>query len=418
MEIHAPSLTPDEKQALREFFPVYEQHRHHAEAALRELVEQTGFGRLLGSVPEPSAEQQRRSLEQVRQALLDGEWPPYLAALAEQGSTYARLGVEFSEWFLLSRAFRAALTPRVHEHYVDGDRAQRALIGLNLHVDIGMETIGSAYLDTKEAIIGAQRASIQELSTPVLQVRPRLLIVPLIGVIDTHRARQLTEALLRAIRGRRARRGDGRDRRPAGRLEGGEPPHADRRRGPAHGRHRDRDRHLPRDRPDPRHHRRRAPGYPDRRRSGGGAQRSGAPPRRARSAGRRAARGSSVTSVPILQQGRTLIVALEGELDDIGWRSLSERLLREAAETRARGALIDVSRMEIIDSYAGKVLSGLADMLRLRGARTVIIGIQPAVAIAMVQLGLRLDGVLTALDLDEGLGLLDAALSPGQAHGR
>lgn len=121
---------------------------------------------------------------------------------------------------------------------------------------------------------------------------------------------------------------------------------------------------------------------------------------------------------PILRQQRNLIVTLESELKDADWRQLSERLLRTATEERAKGVLVDVSRMEIIDSYAGKTLSALGDMLRLRGARTVIIGIQPDVAIAMVQLGLRLERVLTALDLDEGLALLDADLRLGSPHER
>ena len=113
--------------------------------------------------------------------------------------------------------------------------------------------------------------------------------------------------------------------------------------------------------------------------------------------------------VPILQQGRTLIAPLNRDLTDSTWASLAELLLRKAAETRAKGLVVDVSRMEVIDSYAGRTLSNIAKMMRLRGVSTVIVGIQPDVAMAMVQLGLHLEGAQTSLDLDEALALLPPA---------
>ena len=114
--------------------------------------------------------------------------------------------------------------------------------------------------------------------------------------------------------------------------------------------------------------------------------------------------------VPILQQGKTLIAPLHRELTDSTWATLAEVLLRKAAETRAKGLVVDVSRMEVIDSYAGRTLSNIAKMMKLRGVSTVIVGIQPDVAMAMVQLGLHLEGAMTSLDLDEALALLPRAM--------
>jgi rsbT antagonist protein RsbS len=111
-------------------------------------------------------------------------------------------------------------------------------------------------------------------------------------------------------------------------------------------------------------------------------------------------------SVPILRQGRTLIAPLVSELTDSTWSTLAQTLLRSAMEARATGLIVDVSRLEIVDSYAGRTLSNIAKMMRLRGVATVIVGIQPDVAMAMVQLGLHLESTQTALDLDGALDIL------------
>jgi rsbT co-antagonist protein RsbR len=93
----------------------------------------------------------------------------------------------------------------VNEYAGDPKKASSALCGMTRVVDVALGIIGEAYLATKEEVINQQLVAIRELSTPVLQVQEGILIVPLIGVIDTHRARQLTEDLLRAVRARRAR---------------------------------------------------------------------------------------------------------------------------------------------------------------------------------------------------------------------
>lgn len=121
-------------------------------------------------------------------------------------------------------------------------------------------------------------------------------------------------------------------------------------------------------------------------------------------------------SVPILKQGRYLVVAIQDELADSGWSELRETLLQRASFHRTLGVLIDVSAMEVMDSFATRLLDGIARMLKFRGAVTVVAGIQPGVAFAMSQLGLRLDSTGTALDLDDGLALLSRMTGRG-THG-
>ena len=119
----------------------------------------------------------------------------------------------------------------------------------------------------------------------------------------------------------------------------------------------------------------------------------------------------SAQKVPILKLGRHLVAAIEHELTDTGWARFRDDLMRQATEHRSRGVVIDISGMEVMDSFATRVLDGIARMLRLRGAETVVVGVHPGVAFAMAQLGLRLDSAGTALDLEEGIRELDRRLS-------
>jgi rsbT antagonist protein RsbS len=107
-------------------------------------------------------------------------------------------------------------------------------------------------------------------------------------------------------------------------------------------------------------------------------------------------------SVPILKEGDCLIALVQGALTDAELFELRENLSERVGATRARGVIIDVSALDVLDSFACLTLQGVAEMVRLRGADAVVVGIQPDVAFAMVQLGLRLPGVKTALDLEEG----------------
>ena len=111
--------------------------------------------------------------------------------------------------------------------------------------------------------------------------------------------------------------------------------------------------------------------------------------------------------VPILKQGDYLIASIQSVLSDADLVQLRDNLGARVGSYRSRGVIIDVTVLDVIDSFATRTLRGIALMLKLRGAETVIVGIQPDVAFAMVQLGLTLEGVGTALDLEEGLAYLN-----------
>jgi rsbT antagonist protein RsbS len=117
--------------------------------------------------------------------------------------------------------------------------------------------------------------------------------------------------------------------------------------------------------------------------------------------------------VPILKQGGILIASLQTAVTDQDLIQLQDDLSDRVGRFRSRGVVIDVSALDVMDSFATRTLRNLAEALKLRGAATVIAGIQPDVAFAMVELGLTLDGILTALDLEEGLDLLTATLREG-----
>lgn len=111
--------------------------------------------------------------------------------------------------------------------------------------------------------------------------------------------------------------------------------------------------------------------------------------------------------VPILKQGDYLIASIQSELSDADLLKLRDDLVRRVSEFRSRGVIVDVTVLDVMDSFATRTLRSMAHMIMLRGAETVIVGIQPEVAFSMVQLGLKLEGVTTALDLEEGLSLLE-----------
>jgi rsbT antagonist protein RsbS len=122
--------------------------------------------------------------------------------------------------------------------------------------------------------------------------------------------------------------------------------------------------------------------------------------------------------VPILKQGDCLIASVQSVLSDADLLQLRDDLADRVGLFRSRGVIIDVTVLDVIDSFATRTLRTVAHMLRLRGAETVIVGIQPDVAFAMVQLGLTLEGVGTALDLEEGLAYLDRQSKKNLKHGK
>jgi rsbT antagonist protein RsbS len=110
--------------------------------------------------------------------------------------------------------------------------------------------------------------------------------------------------------------------------------------------------------------------------------------------------------VPILKQGDVLIASIQAALLDRDLVQLRDDIADQIGKFRSRGVVIDVMALDVLDSFATRTLRSIAYTAKLRGARTVVVGIQPEVAFGMVQLGLSLDGVATALDLEEGLAYI------------
>lgn len=122
--------------------------------------------------------------------------------------------------------------------------------------------------------------------------------------------------------------------------------------------------------------------------------------------------------VPILKQRDFLIASIQSALSDEDLLQLRDDLAERVGRFRSKGAIVDVTVLDVMDSFAVRTLRAIAHMIRLRGAETVIVGIQPEVAFAMVQLGLTLEDVATALDLEEGLAYLAGSTGSGGQHGK
>jgi rsbT antagonist protein RsbS len=114
--------------------------------------------------------------------------------------------------------------------------------------------------------------------------------------------------------------------------------------------------------------------------------------------------------IPILKMGPFLLVTIQVDMHDQLAMQLQDDLTARIVAVKARGVLIDISSLEIVDSFIGRMISNIAGMARVLDAETVVTGMQPAVAITLVELGLSLEGVRTALNVDKGMALLQKRL--------
>ena len=117
--------------------------------------------------------------------------------------------------------------------------------------------------------------------------------------------------------------------------------------------------------------------------------------------------------IPILRMGDFLLVTIQVDMHDRLALTLQDDLTDRIVKTGARGVLIDISALEVVDSFIGRMLANIASMARVLDAETVVVGMQPAVAITLVELGLSLPGVRTALNVDKGMALLATVLGNG-----
>jgi rsbT antagonist protein RsbS len=124
-----------------------------------------------------------------------------------------------------------------------------------------------------------------------------------------------------------------------------------------------------------------------------------------------------VERIPILKMGEFLLVTIQVDMHDRLALTLQDDLTSQIVRHRTRGVLIDISTLEIVDSFIGRMLGTIASMARLLDAETVVVGMQPSVAITLVELGLSLKGIRTALDVEKGMTALQDALSKREETG-
>ena len=120
--------------------------------------------------------------------------------------------------------------------------------------------------------------------------------------------------------------------------------------------------------------------------------------------------------IPILRMGDFLLVTIQVDMHDRLAMTLQDDLTNRISETGAKGVLIDISSLDIVDSFIGRMLGNIASMSRVLDAQTVVVGMRPAVAITLVELGMSLEGVRTALNVDAGMELLRDALNGDKGH--
>ena len=308
------------------------------------------------------------------------------------GSTHERIGLS-TKWYLGAyRKYMELIKRHLVEQFKKSGEAEAAFQSIQklVYFDIALAT--DTYLASKVDAIERQQAAIRELSTPVIRVHNRILLLPLIGAIDSRRAGQVMDSVLMKVSETQAKCiiidiagvavvdtkvADSLVKTTAAvRLldAHAQPP----RRG-------DRARALARRQSHSAEEAHAAHGETDE--------------REARMKG----------SIPILRLGRVLLATIQVELRDNVAKAFQEDVLT-ALETRGmRGVVIDISGLETVDTYVARILAETGRMAKLMGAETVLVGMRPEVAATLVRMGYSLEGVRAALNLQEGLALLRRA---------
>jgi rsbT co-antagonist protein RsbR len=192
---------------LRLFWKAYEENYDDVSAKVNEeLLSLPEFAVVANMVSEEESAARRAATHLIlRQAVDTGSWDAYAAELVTQGEIYGEMGLSFDSWFKVISVARIVILPHLVAAYGGStDDLVGAVLGMDAFFDVVMATIGTSYLLKKESTIKVQQDAIRELSTPVLPFREGMLILPVVGVVDSHRAYQLTQSLLEAIRHSRA----------------------------------------------------------------------------------------------------------------------------------------------------------------------------------------------------------------------
>jgi anti-anti-sigma factor len=200
----APKLNDAELSSLREFWDVYEpQFARVGSEIADDVADHPELTHFVGYGDDAEVAQKR---SRMAEAIRNGEWDDYLADMVKTGARYAEAGLSFSAWFATGRALRSRLVPLLVEALSsEPERLAQAVRGVSIFIDLVQVAVGDSYISAKERIIREQQDVLRGLSTPVLEVRSGLLLVPLIGFIDSERALLLTGKLLEAIAAKRAK---------------------------------------------------------------------------------------------------------------------------------------------------------------------------------------------------------------------
>jgi rsbT co-antagonist protein RsbR len=197
---------PATQQAMARIWGIYEKSYEELTERLRErLADHPEFGPLVRDVP-PDPEEEARSRALQAAAMEQGEWEPYWDNIRAQAAGYANAEISLASWIHLVHLFRIDLVERMYEAF-PGDSAGLHVIMKAVHrwLDDLMAVFAQTFVDTSEVVIARQQAAIRQISTPVLQLRQGLLILPIVGALDRERLEQMRAMLLEAIRDRRAR---------------------------------------------------------------------------------------------------------------------------------------------------------------------------------------------------------------------
>jgi anti-anti-sigma regulatory factor len=191
--------------AMRRVWAVYdESHEEIAGALRRELLAHPEFGRLIEATP-PDPAQDARSHALLQGAMDGGEWDAYWDSIRVQAAGYANAEISFRSWVELVHILRIDMLTRLLQRGSDASEVALEITALDRWLDDVLGVFGQAFVSASEEVINRQQQAIRELSTPVLQLRPGLLILPIVGSRDERRLEQLRAELLEGVRRRRAR---------------------------------------------------------------------------------------------------------------------------------------------------------------------------------------------------------------------
>ncbi len=202
-----PELPDAETQAaMSRVWAIYEAVYEDIQITIRErLAGHPEFGPLVRDAP-PDPEQEAASRQLQANAMQRGEWEPYWESIRRQSAGYANAQISLASWIALVHMFRIDLVERIYTVHA-GDRSDLHLMMKALHrwLDDVLAVFGQTFVDTNEQVIARQQAAIRQISTPVLQLKPGMLILPIVGALDRERLEQMRARLLEAIRDRRSR---------------------------------------------------------------------------------------------------------------------------------------------------------------------------------------------------------------------